>query len=431
MAGKKPDRPAEHGAWRVYASRRMAVLLGLGFSSGLPLLLTSATLTAWLVDAGYDLTTVGVLGLVTLPYSLKFLWAPVMDGVTWPLLGRRRGWLLATQAATGLAIAALGLWGPGTATLPLLATVTLLAAFCAASQDIVADAYRTDVLEPAERGAGAAVFVTGYRAGMILGGAVALVLADRVPWPAVYGVMAAAMLIGVTATLAAEEPADGGAARTSWAQVVVEPFAAFFGRFGVGGGLLVLAFILLFRLPDEAVKPMATALLKSHYTNAEIGVVQQGFGLTMTIVGALLGGAAVARLGLRRCLLLFAVLQAVSNLGYAWLASVGAGPRVAVLRWTFDPRLAGVVTVENFCGGLVTAGFVAFLMGCCDRRYSAAQYALLSSLMAMGGILARGPTGAAVEAMGYAWFFVATVAAGLPAILLLPWVRREGMMDEG
>ncbi len=397
----------------VYLSRRMLVLLGLGFSSGLPLLLTSSTLTVWMRQVGVDLGSVGLFGLVALPYSLKFVWAPVMDRVSWPVLGRRRGWLLLTQVALAAALVAIALAGPQDATASLwpLAAAALAAAFVSASQDIVADAYRTDILEPAELGAGAAVFVTGYRVGMILGGAAALVMSDALPWRSVYFVMAACVGVGVTATLLGREPANGHAAPATLADAVVHPFRAFFTVQGPAHALLVLLFIMLFRLPDEAVKPMAVALLKDlQFTNSEIGYVQQGFGLTMTIVGALLGGVVVARIGLLRSLWLFGVLQAVSNFGFLVLAMIGRDMTA----------LACVVTIEAFCGGLVTAGFVAFLMSCCDRRYSATQYALLSSLMAVGGTLARAPTGFVVELAGYPWFFLISVLLAAPGLALLP-----------
>ena len=395
----------------VYFNRRAAALLGLGFASGLPAMLTQTTLQAWLKDMKVDLKTIGLFSVVTLPYTLKFVWAPFMDRFVPPVLGRRRGWLLVTQALLILAIALLGAAGTSgsPAGLATLAAIALLVAFLSASQDIVADAYRTDVLPVAELAAGAAVFVTGYRVGLIAATSGALELSAHTSWGNVYLVMAALMAVGLVATALAPQPARE-AAPASLDEAVVQPLVQFIRR---PGAVFVLCFIVLFKLPDVVAKVMALPMLKDlGFDNQEIGRVQQGLGLLVTIVGALVGGGVVARLGLIRSLWLFGVLQAVSNLGYLVLALLGKNYAAMV----------AVIAVENFCGGLVTAGFVAYLMSQCDTRYSAFQYALLTSLMAFAGTWAGAPTGYVVERVGYTWFFILSVACGVPGMLMLLWL---------
>jgi len=356
----------------IFANRRMAVLFALGFSSGLPFMLTFGTLQAWLGDAKVSLRGIGIFALVWYPYAFKFLWSPLMDRYVPPLLGRRRGWLVLTQLALICSICAMALIGPGRS-LYLFGFAALLVAFFSASQDIVADAYRTDVLPDEERGAGAAIFVTGYRVGLILSSAAALVASGRfgLSWPAIYFALAGFMVFGLAATLLAEEPATPASAPKTLTDAVVHPLLEFWRR---SDGLLVILFILLFKLPEVAADGMKIPFLMSlGASKEEIGVIGQGVGLTMTILGALIGGGIVAKLGLWRSLWLFGILGAVSNLAFYALA---ISP---LTHW----KLAGAICTENFCAGLVTAGFAAFLMSQCDRRFSATQYALLSSLMAL------------------------------------------------
>lgn len=395
----------------VYLSRKMAVLLALGFASGVPLGLTGATLQAWMTAAEVDLRTIGLLSVVGLPYTLKFLWAPAMDRFAPPVLGRRRGWLVLTQIACVLAILAMA--ATGASSLAALGLAALVVAFCSASQDIVADAYRTDVLEERERGAGAAVFVTGYRVAMLLTTGATLVAAEKLklPWPTIYTLMAGAMGVGVLASLAAPEPAVVGAPPATFGAAVVRPFVEFVAR---RGWWAVLLFIVLFKAPDEMLNAVKIPFLerRAGFTPTQIGAVAQSFGLVMSIVGAILGGAVIARLGVWRSLWGVAVLQGLSNL--AFYALLFTGPRT--------DALAAVTCVENLCGGLVTAAFVAFLMGQCDVRFSATQYALLSSLMAVTRQLAGAPSGYIAEGLGWEAFLPVTAAAALPALLLLPFV---------
>ncbi len=397
-------------ALRVYGQRKMAALALLGFASGLPLYLTSQTLQAWMTVEGVDLTTIGLFAFVGLPYTLKFVWAPFLDRFVPPVLGRRRGWLLVLQLALVVVIAAMGLHSPRTAA-ALLAANALLLAFLSASQDIAADAYRTDVLGARETGAGASVFVMGYRVALLVTGSAALALADRLGWPAVYGGLGALMIIGVAATLFAPQPAREGPPPPSFAAAVVGPFREFFGRIGPGVGALVLLFIVLYRLADALAGGMSVPfLLKTGFTLTEVGAIRGGVGLVATILGTLAGGAAVARFGINRPLWVFGAFGAVSNLAYYGLAVVGRDLGL----------LTGVIVAENFCAGLATATFVAFLMSLCNVRFSATQYALLSSLMGVANTVLVAPTGKLAEVLGWPGYFLLTLAAGLPGLLLLP-----------
>ncbi|MDZ8088175.1 MAG: AmpG family muropeptide MFS transporter, partial [Nostoc sp. DedQUE12b] len=335
----------------VFGSRKMAALLFLGFSSGLPLFLIGSTLKAWMTDEKVDLAAIGWFSLASLPYSLKFLWAPFLDRFTLPVLGRRRGWLILTQIALIVAIAVMGFQQPKQA-LQLLAINAIVIAFISATQDIAADAYRTDVLEKLEMGAGAAVSILGYRIGMLVAGALALMLADKLPWSSVYLFMAGTMVIGILATLFALEPKEISPPG-SLADAVILPFQEFFQRQGIIKAILTLAFITLYKLGDALLSNMTTPfLLQTGFTKTDIGAIQVGMGLIATIVGALAGGSILSTIGINRSLWVFGILQAVSNLAYFFLAYIGQNYQAMVL----------AINVEQFCGGLGTAAFVAFLM---------------------------------------------------------------------
>lgn len=398
-------------AWLgLWGQRKIAALALLGFASGLPLYLTSRTLQAWMRVAHVDLTTIGFFSLVGLPYSLKWIWAPVMDRYVPPFLGRRRGWLLITQVGLLVAIAAMSQHDPATG-LRLLAVNAIVVAFFSASQDVVIDAYRTDILTSREMGAGAAIWVLGYRVALLTTGALAFVLADRMPWPSVYLVLSSLMLIGIASTLFAPEPVLRQPPPSTFADAVVLPFREFFTRAGARRGLLVLLFIVVYKLPDYLAASLATPfLLDLGFTQTDIGAIQGGLGIAVTIVGALAGGALVARFDINRSLWLVGVLQAVSNLGYYALALAGKS----------HAFLVGAIVVENFCTGLVASGFVAFLMSLCDARFSATQFALLSSLMGVSRDVLVAPSGAIAEATGWPGFFLVSLFAALPGLLLLP-----------
>lgn len=287
-------------ALQVFQSRKMAALLLLGFSSGLPLFLTSRTLQAWMTVEGIDLTAIGLFSLVGLPYSLKFLWSPLLDRYAIPFLGRRRGWLLLIQVLLLGAIALMAVQDPSRS-LRLLAVNALAIAFLSASQDIAVDAYRTDVLDPLEMGAGAGIYVLGYRIALLVTGSLALILADQLPWPLVYVLMALLMLVGLLATLWAPEPAVHPPVPHSLTEAVIQPFLDFFQRYGWGTGLVILLFICLYRLGDALTGNMMTPfLLQQGFSQTQIGAVQGGVGLVATIVGALAGGAAISQIGIHR-----------------------------------------------------------------------------------------------------------------------------------
>jgi PAT family beta-lactamase induction signal transducer AmpG len=397
----------------------MAALLLLGFGSGMPLFLTSKTLQAWMAVEGVDLGTVGRVSLLSLPYSIKFLWAPILDRYVPPLLGRRRGWLLITQLILGLLIAAMSLHDPKEALFILFVNAVLIA-FFSATQDIAVDAYSVDVLEEREMGAGVSLKVMGYRIAMILTGGVALVLADRLPFTTVYLLMALAMLIGVAGTFLAPEPVLRDAPPATLASAVVQPWLDFTRRTGPALAAGVLLFIVLYTLSDRLVQNLANPfLLATGYTLTEVGAITQALGLAATIVGVLVGGVFVARLGINRSLWVLAFIQMGSNLAY-YLLSVR--PKSLSL-------LTGAILVENFSGGLVTAGFVAFLMSMSSRRFAATQYALLSGFMAFARDFVAGFGGDVAEVTGWPRYFLFTIAAGLPAFLLLPviapWTREN------
>jgi PAT family beta-lactamase induction signal transducer AmpG len=461
---------------QVFASGRIAAMLGLGFASGLPLALSSGTLQAWLTVEGIDIKTIGIFALAGLPYTFKFVWAPLLDRFEPPFLGRRRAWLLITQVLLALACFGMASFDPRTS-IGMLGVIAVSIAFLSASQDVVFDAYRADLLEPAERGAGAAVSVLGYRLAMLVSGGLALILADQwLGWPNTYRAMGVLFVVmaGIT-LLAPRTPTDDARirsdARREWrgfvAMVVagglawwlldaatramlperpdrftrlgadtvalmgafgaalwaarwagfpsfVEPWDAFFTRRRAVG---LLALIVLYKLGDAFAGSLSTAFLirGAGFTATEVGAVNKVLGLIATIVGALAGGALLAKISLWRALLWFGVLQAVSNFGY-WLLAVS--PKSYAL-------MTAAIGVENLCGGLGTAAFVAFLMALTDKRFTAAQYALLSALAAVGRVYVGPASGVMVEAFGWPTFFLVTVVAALPGLVLLWMLRRD------
>ncbi len=396
----------------------MAALLLLGFSSGLPLYLTSRTLQAWMQEEKVDLASIGLFSLVGLPYSLKFLWSPLLDRFVPPFFGRRRGWLILTQVGLLLAIAAMALQQPKNA-LGLLAINVSIVAFLSATQDIAGDAYRTDVLEGHELGLGASTWVLGYRIAVLVTSALALILADRMPWPVVYLLMAALMGVGLVTSFWAPEPKlSASKARelrppASLVDAVYLPFQEFFQRLGLGAGSLILIFVLFYKMGDALVGNMATPfLLDIGFSKTEIGTIQGGMGFLATTVGVIGGGVILTKIGLNRSLWIFGVLQALSNLGYFSLAAVGKNNLFLVL----------AINIENLSAGFVTAAFVAYLMSLCNPRFSATQFALLSSLMAASSNLLASPAGKLAKATDWPMFFLITLVAALPGLILLPFV---------
>lgn len=397
----------------IFRSRRVAVVCLLGFSSGLPLALTSGTLQAWMTVSGVDLATIGIFTLVGIPYTWKFLWAPLMDRYVPPFLGRRRGWIAAMQLILGICIAVMGSLNP--VTMPwALAALALMVAFISASQDVVFDAYRADVLRPAERGIGAAVSVLGYRLAMLVSGALALILSDQIGWQNTYWLMAALMIAAIAATLFGPEPEVEVKPPGTLTEAVVEPLREFFARHGAWALLLL---IVLYKLGDAFAGSLTTAFLIRgvDFTATEVGTINKGMGLAATLVGVVFGGVLMAKLGLFRSLLAFGVLQAISNLTFMWLAAIGKDYGVMVL----------AVAFENLAGGMGTAAFVALLMAMCDKRFTASQFALLSALAAVGRVYVGPASGYMVEAIGWTTFFGFTFLAALPGLVLLYLMRRN------
>ena len=401
---------------QILANRRVAIMLPLGFASGLPLALTAGTLQAWLTVAGLDLKTIGIFTLVGLPYTLKFLWAPLMDRLVLPWLGRRRGWMLVMQLCVALGLAAMAVIGPGERP-EILGVLALAVAFFSASLDIVFDAYRTDLLLRAERGFGAAVWVNGYRFALLFASAGALLLADHIGWQSTYFLLAALMGAGVITILVSPEPSEPSDRPASLAEAVGGPLKELFARPGVVG---LLALIILYKIGDAVAASLQTAFLIGGmgFSVSDVGYVK-GLGLGATLIGALAGGVAMAKLGMVRSLLLFGLLQAVSNLGFMWLAWMGKS----------YVALTTSILVENVTGGMGTAAFVALIMSLCDHRYTATQFALLSSLEALGRVFSGRPSADLVEMVGWAQFFFWSFLAALPGIWLV-WALRAQLHQE-
>lgn len=396
----------------ILRSPRVAAVLLLGFSSGLPLALTGGTLQAWLTVSGTDIMTIAWFSWIGIPYLLKFLWSPLMDRYVPPFLGRRRGWMLLTQLALVAGIAAMAV-SPPNANLWLLGCLALWVAFASASQDIVIDAYRTDLLPASERGMGAAVSVLGYRIAMLASGGLALILADQIGWRQTFFAMAALMGVGLATSLFAPEPALRGTPPRSLRDAVVEPLKDLASR---TGALQLLALIALYKFGDALAGTLTTAFLIRGvgFSLTDVGTINKALGLVSLLAGGLVGGLLLVRMSLMRALLLFGVLQAVSNLSFAVLAWAGKS----------YPLLVFAVGFENLASGMGTAAFVAFAMALCNHSFSATQYALLSAIASLGRILFGPVTGSLVEAFGWANFFVLTFVAALPGLWLV-WRMRE------
>jgi MFS transporter, PAT family, beta-lactamase induction signal transducer AmpG len=397
---------------QLLGNKRIALMLPLGFASGLPLALTSGTLQAWLTVAGVDLKTIGIFTLVGLPYSLKFLWAPVMDRMTLPWLGRRRGWMLLTQIAVAAGLALMALVGPDSGP-HRLGAIAVAVAFLSASLDIVFDAYRTDVLLPPERGFGAAVWVNGYRLALLLASAGALVLADHIGWRGTYLALAVLMATGVVTIIFSPNPPMSGPVPKTVKEAVGLPLQELFSRPGIYG---LLTLIVLYKMGDAVAGSLQTAFFIGGlgFTAGEVGYVK-GLGIAATLIGALAGGMLMAKTGLARSLLLFGILQALSNLSFMLLAWIGKSYEA----------LAASVVIENVTGGMGTAAFVALVMSLCDHRYTATQFALLSSLEALGRVFSGRPSAEAVSLMGWGWFFFLSFLLALPGCWLVWHYRRQ------
>jgi PAT family beta-lactamase induction signal transducer AmpG len=401
----------------VYLKPRMLLMAVLGFSSGFPLALTGSTLRVWMTRVGIDLHVIGVFSLIGAPYALKFLWSPFMDRFVPPWLGRRRGWIILVQIVLFAGIAGMGFISPGYS-LAALACVAFFVAFSSASQDIVIDAYRTDLLVEEERGAGAAASVFGWRIGALVSGALALILSDHIGWQSTYLLMAGFMVVGVVGAVFAPEPDTVVTAPKSMREAVWGPLADFFSH--RSAWMLLLA-IVLYKLGDAYAETLISVFyIHLGFTPSDVGKITKSLGLVSLLAGAAIGGSLMVRLGLYRSLLFFGVLQLVSLLSFTALALIGKSYAV----------MAFAVGFENLASGMGTAAFMAFLMSLCNRRYTATQYALLSSLAALGRLAIAPTSGYVVESIGWANFFLLTALAALPGLLVL-WRLRPDIIRMG
>jgi PAT family beta-lactamase induction signal transducer AmpG len=395
------------------ANPRVAAALTLGFASGLPFNLPDSTLQAWLATLDVDIKTIGWLTLIGAPYAFKFAWAPLLDRYALPVLGRRRGWILILQLVLAGLIALLGLQAPNEA-IYAVAAIGLLIAFASATQDIVIDAYRADTLRPEERGVGSTATQVGYRAATWITGALALILGDVIGWRNTYLLMAMLMAACVLLTWFAPEPERVAPPPRTLAAAVMDPLREFLGR---PGAWALLALIILYKFGDAFALKLVTAFLIKGvgFTALEVGAISKTVVIVLTLLGTFAGGLLLARIGLFRALLLFGVLQALTNLLYALLAATGKSTALMVLALGFD----------NFAGGMGAAAFVAFLMALCDVRFSAFQYALLSALASVARNFLGPPAAFVVDAVGWSNFFVLTFLTALPGLILLVILRRQ------
>lgn len=405
--------------WQVLMNKRMIICIFTGFSSGLPLYILISLLPAWLRSEGVDLKSIGLFALINLPFTWKFLWAPLFDRYI-PPLGRRRGWLLITQLLLLLSIPVFGAFNPKL-DIWTIAYLAAVIAFFSASQDIVLDAYRREILLDSELGFGNVVHVNAYKIAGLIPGSLSLILADFLPWHSVFMITALFMLPGLAMTIFVKEPAlKSGAPRTLRA-AVTEPFKEFMSRHGWQSALLVLSFIFFYKLGDSMATALATPFyLDMGFSKTEIGLIAKNAGLWPSVIGGLLGGVWMVKLGINRALWIFGAIQMLAILGFAWLAVMGHHLLV----------LAIVIGVEAFGVGLGTAAFVAYIAYTTHPLYTATQFALFTSLAAVPRTFANAATGYLVEDLGWKNFFIFCFLAAIPGMLLLlkvaPWhVQRS------
>jgi len=404
--------------WQAYLNKRMLICVVLGFTSGLPLFVLISLTQAWLRSEGVDLKQIGLFALIGFPYTWKFVWAPLLDRFM-PRLpgwrpGRRRGWMLLTQVLVAVSIAAMGFISPKQAIWSVAALAGALA-FFSASSDIVIDAYRRELLSDREMGLGTAFHVNAYKIAGLVPGSVSLILADHLPWSSVFMITAAFMLPGMIMTLLVDEPKVHGTPPRSLREAVILPFQEFVTRGGWRNALLILAFIFLYKLGDSMATALSTAFyLDLGFTKTQIGLVAKASGLWASVLGGLLGGIWLVRIGISRGLWVFGFAQLISTLGFAWLATRGTHATPFELGWT--------IALEAFGSGLGTAAFTAYMASVTDQRYTATQFALFSSLSAVPRTFANAGTGFMVAQMGWVYFFVFCALVAIPGLLLLPKV---------
>ncbi|HCE07216.1 MAG TPA: AmpG family muropeptide MFS transporter [Oxalobacteraceae bacterium] len=396
--------------WHSYLNRRMLICIFLGFSSGLPLFILLNLLQAWLAISGLNIKAIGLFALVMFPYTWKFLWSPLMDRYSFGSLGRRRGWMALTQFALFFAIGGLGMLDP-IAQLPAIAVMAATVAFLSASQDIVIDAYRREILPDNEQGLGSAVHVNAYKVAGLVPGALSLLMAGVMDWQSVFWITAGFMLPGLICTLVIDEPTVYGAPPRNMREAVLLPFREFIARDGWNKALWILGFIFLYKLGDSMAVALATKFyIDLGFSLAQIGILNKTTGFWASIAGGIVGGVWMVRLGINRGLWIFGVVQALAILGFAWLAQVGVNPFV----------LAAVIGFEAFGVGLGTTAFVAYIARATDPRYTATQFALFTSLAAVPRTFVTSSVGFIVAQAGWFNFFIICFVLAVPGMLLLP-----------
>ena len=417
---------AKNFFWQDIFNRRILICVFTGFSSGLPLYFLINLIPAWLRSEGVDLKTIGLFSIIGFPFTWKFLWAPLMDVIRLPWLGRRRGWMFVTQVALSCVLLSYMKLSPQN-DMFLIMKLSLLVAFFAASQDIVLDAFRREILPDNELGLGNAVHVNAYRVAALVPGSLSLILADIYPWSTVFLITALFMLPGLFMTLfLAREPRLPKTAPKTLQETVIEPFQEFLTRKGLSGALLVLTFIFLYKLGDSMATALATPFyLDMGFSKEDIGLIAKNAGLWPTIIAGILGGIWMIKLGINRALWLFGVVQVVSILGFAWLAYDGP---FAVIRLSQRLTLAAVIGFEAVGVGLGTAAFVAYMARETNPAFTATQLALFTSLAAVPRTFMNAGAGFLIEKMGYLNFFWLCFLLAFPGMLLLfkvaPWNQR-------
>ncbi|WP_045751711.1 AmpG family muropeptide MFS transporter [Candidatus Methylopumilus turicensis] len=402
-------------------NKRMLICIFTGFSSGLPLYILISLLPAWLKSEGVSLKEIGLFALIGLPFTWKFIWAPLFDRYALPF-GRRRGWLLITQIGLLITLPVFGFFHPQL-DIRTIAFFCVLVAFLSASQDVVLDAYRRELLPDVELGLGNAVHVNAYKIASLVPGSLSLILADHMDWSSVFMITALFMLPGLVMTLLITEPALKNVAPKTLRAAVIEPFQEFVRRNGIKSALTVLLFIFLYKLGDSMATALATPFyLEMGFTKTEIGLVAKNAGLWPSVIGGMLGGVWMMRLGINRALWIFGAVQMIAILGFAWLATVGHS-----LPW-----LALVIGLEALGVGLGTAAFVAFIAHTTNPLYTATQFALFTSLAAVPRTFANAATGYLVDYFGWTQFFILCFLLAIPGMLLLlkvaPW---KATLDTG
>lgn len=397
-------------------SYRMLIMLLMGYSAGLPLLLIGSTLQAWMTDSNVDLTTIGFVSLLGLPYTVKFLWSPFLDRYKLPIMGRRKGWMFFFQALLVLAIFSLSFVNPRD-NIAMVGLIAFLIAFFSASQDIMIDAYRREILPEEELGLGNSLYVSGYRLGMLVAGAFALFLADQIPWSRVYMVMALCTAPTMLFTLIAPKETDS-VAPANMREAYIGPLKEFFSR---DGALIFLLFILLYKVGDQMAANMTTPfILQIGYTKTDIATVAKTFGMFATIIGGLIGGVVLLKVNLKLTLIVFGILQAASTLGFAALTRMPVS----------FTSLASIIAFENLAAGMGMAAYGAYMLSLTNKKFTATQYALLSSLMGITRVILPAPTGYMAEVMGWEMFFVVCTLIAIPGMLLLyPVFKFEKRSD--